>query len=69
MAKGDPAKISTCANAQPTQDRVQKSIDMAKDLKVTGTPTLFVNGRPIGNLGGLPYETLKALVDFESTQK
>jgi protein-disulfide isomerase len=48
---------------------VQKSIDMAKDLKVTGTPTLFVNGRPINNLGGLPYATLKALVEFEAAQK
>jgi protein-disulfide isomerase len=69
MAKADPAKISACATAPATQERVQKSIDMAKDLKVTGTPTLFVNGRPIGNLGSLPYETLKALVEFESNQK
>ncbi len=69
MSKADPAKISTCANAPGTTERVQKSIDMAKDLKVTGTPTLFVNGRPINNLGGLPYETLKALVEFEAAQK
>jgi protein-disulfide isomerase len=69
MAKADPAKISACAAAPATQERVQKSIDMAKELQVTGTPTLFVNGRPIGNLGGLPYETLKALVEFEASQK
>jgi protein-disulfide isomerase len=69
MAKADPGKISACAAAPATQERVQKSIDMAKDLQVTGTPTLFVNGRPIANLGGIPYETLKALVEFESTQK
>jgi protein-disulfide isomerase len=69
MAKGDPAKISACAATPATQERVQKSIDLAKELQVTGTPTLFVNGRPVGNLGGLSYETLKALVEFEATQK
>jgi protein-disulfide isomerase len=69
MAKADPAKISACAATPATQERVQKSINMGNDLKVTGTPTLFVNGRPIGNLGGLPYETLKSLVEFETNQK
>ncbi len=69
MSKADPAKIAACATSQATQDRVQKSIELGKELKVTGTPTLFVNGRPISSLGGLPYETLKALVEFESTQK
>jgi len=31
---------------------------------VTGTPTLFINGRRIADLGSLPYEVLKSLVDF-----
>ena len=69
MGKADPDKIAACAVSPATQERVQKSIDLGKQLRVTATPTLFVNGRPIGNLGGLPYETLKALVDFETTQK
>lgn len=69
MGKADPAKIAACAVSPATQARVQRGIELGKELKVTGTPTLFVNGRPIGNLGGLPYETLKALVDFEATQK
>jgi protein-disulfide isomerase len=33
-----------------------------KTLGVTGTPTFFVNGRPLERLG---YETLKALIDEE----
>jgi protein-disulfide isomerase len=69
MGKADPAKIAACAVSPATQERVQKSIDLGKQLKVSATPTLFVNGRPIGNLGGLPYETLKALVDFDTNQK
>jgi protein-disulfide isomerase len=68
MAKGDPAKVSACAAAPETQARIQKSIDMGKDLQVTGTPTLFVNGRPVGGLANIPFETLKALVDFEASQ-
>lgn len=68
MAKGDPAKISACAATPETQARIQKSIDMAKNLQVTGTPTLFVNGRPVGGLSSVPFETLKALVDFEASQ-
>jgi protein-disulfide isomerase len=69
MGKADPAKISSCAAQQATQDRIQKGIDLGKELKVTGTPTLFVNGRPISNLGGMPYDMLKALVEFEAGQK
>ncbi|HEX6881386.1 MAG TPA: thioredoxin domain-containing protein [Terriglobales bacterium] len=69
MAKGDPAKISACAVTPETQARIQKSIELGHKVKVTGTPTLFVNGRPISNLGGIPYDTLKALVEFESNQK
>ena len=68
MAKGDPAKVSACAAAPETQARIQKSIDMGKQLSITGTPTLFVNGRPVGGLANIPFETLKALVDFEAKQ-
>ncbi len=69
MGKGDPAKISACSTQQATQDRIQKGLELGKELKVTGTPTLFVNGRPISNLAGIPYDTLKALVEFEAGQK
>ncbi len=69
QAKADPAKVSACAAAPATRERIEKGIDLGRALQITGTPTLFVNGRPIGNVGGIPYETLKALVEFEATQK
>ncbi|MDT8068234.1 MAG: thioredoxin domain-containing protein [Terriglobia bacterium] len=69
QAGADPAKIATCAASLDTRERIEKSIDLGRKVKVTGTPTLFVNGRPISNVGGVPYDTLKALVDFEATQK
>ncbi len=68
-AKADAAKTATCAATLSTRERLEKGIDLGRSLKITGTPTLFVNGRPIGNLGGLPYDSLKALVEFEANQK
>ena len=54
---------ATCAAKPETVERVNKSVALGKALGVNGTPTVFVNGRKIGNLG-LPPETLKQLVDF-----
>lgn len=69
MAKGDPAKVAACVASPETLARIQKSIDLGKKLEITGTPTLFVNGRPINALSNIPFDTLKALVDFEATEK
>ncbi len=69
QVKADGAKISACAATPATRERIEKGIDLGRAVQVTGTPTLFVNGRPISNIGGLPYDTLKALVEFEATQK
>lgn len=69
MAKADPAKISACAAAPETQARIEKSIDLGKKLGITGTPTLFVNGRPVGSVANVPPDTLKNLVQFEMNQK
>ncbi len=61
-AKG--AEISDCAAKPATVGRVERSLELGQAVGVTGTPTLFVNGRSISNLGSLPYEVLKQLVDF-----
>jgi len=58
------ADIAACAVAPDTKAHVDASIALGKAVEITGTPTLFVNGRRIGNLTGIPPETLKALVDF-----
>lgn len=68
-AKADPAKVAACGGDLGTRERIEKGIDLGRSLQVTGTPTLFVNGRPINNVGGIPYDTLKALVEFEASQK
>jgi protein-disulfide isomerase len=60
--------IAACAAKPETKSRVETSIALGKAVDVTGTPTLFINGRKIGNVGQLPAETLKGLVDFAGKQ-
>lgn len=67
-AGADPAKISACAQSPDTKARVQRSIELARQLNVSATPTLFVNGRPVGNLAGPDYDALKSIVQFELEQ-
>jgi protein-disulfide isomerase len=60
--------IAACATTPPTKAHVDVSIALGKEVNVTGTPTLFVNGRTIGNIGQVPADTLKALVEFAAKQ-
>ena len=64
----DGAQTAKCAAEPATAKRVEESIDLGKAVLVTGTPTLFVGGRKISNVAGLPYEMLKALVEFQAKQ-
>jgi protein-disulfide isomerase len=56
--------IATCAAKPETATRVERSVALGKSVDVTGTPTLFINGRKVGNIAGLPYDVLKQLVEF-----
>jgi protein-disulfide isomerase len=62
-------EIAECAATAETAGRVQHSISLGSSVDVTGTPTLFINGRKIGNLTNLPYDVLKGLVEFAARQK
>ena len=62
----DTAAMSACVESPDTYVRIQKSIDLAKAVGVTSTPTLFVNGRKVAQLVGAPYETVKQIVQFEA---
>jgi len=65
-AKG--ADIAACAAKPETTGRIQHSIALGTSVEVTGTPTLFVNGRKIGNVSGVPYDVLKNLVEFAAKE-
>ncbi len=58
------ADIAACAAKPETTGRVQHSIALGTSVDVTGTPTLFINGRKIANVSGIPYDVLKSLVEF-----
>jgi len=60
--------IAACAATPEAQSRVQASIDLGQSLDVNSTPTVFINGRPVG-VGPNNYDVLKKLVDFAATEK
>ena len=62
----DGQQTAKCAAATDTYVRVNHSMELGKSLGVTGTPTLFIAGRKISNLGGMPYEAVKSIVDFQA---
>ena len=57
-------QIAACSNDPATTMRVDHSIELGKQMEVTGTPTLFVNGRKVTTIGSMPYESLKKIVEF-----
>ena len=60
--------IAACAAKPETQSRVEASVQLGKDLGVNSTPTLFVNGRPVG-VASNNYDALKQLVEFAAGEK
>jgi protein-disulfide isomerase len=62
------ADIATCATKADTKTRIDKSIALGQSVGVTGTPTVFVNGRRIGNVTQVPENILKGIVEFAAKQ-
>ncbi len=61
--------VSACAMLPATKAKVEQSMELGKALDVTGTPTLFLNGRKVANVNGMPYEILKSVAEFQATHK
>jgi protein-disulfide isomerase len=61
----DGAKVAACAATPETEARVKKSLDLGQSLEVAETPTIFINGRRVKSIASIPYDQLKALVQFE----
>ncbi len=60
--------VAACAASPEAQSRVEASVNLGKSLDVNSTPSLFINGRPVG-VSGNNYDILKQLVDFAAKQK
>lgn len=67
----DAAKVGSCTYTQAAKSAVDASVQLAQDLSVNETPSLFVNGRllPLSAVvaGQLPYDTLKHIIDYQLT--
>ncbi|PYP92309.1 MAG: hypothetical protein DMG65_04310 [Candidatus Angelobacter sp. Gp1-AA117] len=61
----DAQKLAACAATPETAARVNKSMDLGKSVDVNSTPTVFINGRRVVGPANIPYDQLKALVQFE----
>jgi len=62
------ADIAACASTPVAKAHVDASLALGKAVNVTGTPTLFINGRSLGNISQVPAATLKSLVDFAAKE-
>ena len=59
-------EIAACAAKPETKARIAASIELGKSAGVTGTPTLFINGRAIN--GAAQVDVLKKIVEFQANQ-
>ena len=62
------ADIAACAAKPETRARVDASIALGKSVDVSGTPTLFINGRRIGSFDARMSDAYKSLVEFAAKQ-
>ena len=60
--------IAACATTPVTKARVDASIALGKSVDVTGTPTLFINGRKVGSFDARMADVYKNLVDFAAKE-
>jgi len=63
------SEVAKCSASAEAAGRVQHSIALGASVDVTSTPTLFINGRKINNVNGVPFELLKSLVEFAAKQR
>jgi len=61
----DADKLSNCATAPATELRIKQSMKLGDSVGIMGTPAIFVNGRPLDAVTGIPYEQVKAIVQYE----
>jgi len=60
--------IAACADKPDTKARVDASIKLGKSVDVTGTPTVYINGRKVGNFDAGLSEVYKNLADFAAKE-
>ncbi len=62
----DGETFNDCLDDGAYREQVQADMRVGRQAGVTGTPTIFVNGRPVTLLRGVsPYEVIAATIDDE----
>jgi len=62
------SEIAACAAKPETKARVDASLALGKSVDVTGTPTLYINGRKVGSFDPRMSDVYKNLVEFAAKQ-
>jgi len=62
------SEIAACAAQPETKSRIDASVALGKKVDVSGTPTVFINGRKIGSFDNRLSEVYKSLVDFAAKE-
>ena len=62
------ADIAACAAKPDSKAHVDASLALGKSVEVTGTPTLFINGRRVANFDSRMTDIYKKLVDFAAKE-
>jgi protein-disulfide isomerase len=71
LAEGAGVKgsdIAVCAAKPETKAHVDASLALGKSVDVTGTPTLYINGRKIGSFDARLSDVYKSLVEFAAKE-
>ena len=59
----DIEQFTVCQDDPATRDEIGGDFAVAQRLGVSGTPTFFINGRPV--VGAQPYEVFQSVIDEE----
>ena len=59
----DIEQFTVCQDDPATRDEIGGDFAVAQRLGVSGTPTFFINGRPV--VGAQPYEVFQGVIDKE----
>src|SRR5882724_6109515 len=62
------SEIAACAAKPETKAHIDVSLALGKSVDVTGTPTLYINGRKIGSFDARLMDVYKSLVEFAAKQ-
>ena len=59
----DAAKLGACIDTKATEKEVDRQIAEGRALGISGTPTIFINGRQM--TGAIPWQTLEQIIKIE----